>query len=296
MPPVPFFFHRFPQPSSYPEDTFHSCPRLQCLSLQAGCHWTGSAPHPLFLLLLSSGAPLLPLQHLILLLLPAASLATHSPIFPSTSFWTCLYAPRTPASWSPACWSETRLSEFTATHATFGVTILEKVIASRCPLTFHHLTRCYTDKAVSIFSNHHYPYHLTHWSHPPLLTSSLAGPRASLPPAQASSCPWPTSRSTVPTFFTSLLLALCHPSLGVLHSCSSQQVSPALAARCHHVQSLTFLARWTPSPLHALHLPQTTHPSSWFQGLSCFDSLLQHSEKTQTNLSYLTCEILSATL
>ena len=97
-----------------------------------------------------------------LLPLPAASLATHSPIFPPTSFWTCLYAPRMPASWSPACWSESRLSELTAKHATLGVTILEKVIASRCPLTFHHLTRCYMDRAVSIFSNHHCLYHLTH--------------------------------------------------------------------------------------------------------------------------------------
>lgn len=155
-----FYFHRFARPSSYPEDSFRRCPHSS-VSLQACCHWTGSAPLPLFLLLLSSGAPLLPPQHLILLPLPAASLATHSPTFPSTSFWTCLYAPRMPASWSPACWSESRLSELTTKHATLGVNILAKVTASRCPLTFHHLSRCSADRAVSISPNHHRLCHLT---------------------------------------------------------------------------------------------------------------------------------------
>lgn len=111
---------------------------------------------------------------------------------PLTSFWTCLYAPEcnflvpSMLEWS-GCLSSQQNPYFGGYH--FG----REVTASRCPLTFHHLSRCSADRAVSISPNHHRLCHLTRSDLTLLsLTSSLAWPRGALPPPATSSCPWPT--------------------------------------------------------------------------------------------------------
>lgn len=146
------------------------------------------------------------------------------------------------------------------------------------PLTFHHLSRCSADRAVSISQTISRLCHLTQPLTPPpsCLTSSLAT-RGALPPPDFL-VPLAHSRSSVLGHFIS-------PSQPVLSHLLVHCIrvplnkSPALAAGAPCVRSLALLARWTLPLPYSPPPTQTAHHPPRFQGLSCFDSLLQHSKK-----------------